>query len=68
VSKLSECMNGTYFWSSDMVLIDNASRECINEVIEYLIENKEFESIFSRYPDVGTDDDSYTLKGSFLIN
>jgi hypothetical protein len=38
-------MKGTYFWASDMVLIDIASRERILEVIDYLLENDEFDSI-----------------------
>lgn len=45
-------MNGSYFWASDMVLIDFVSRERILEVIDYLIENNEFDCTFTRYPDV----------------
>lgn len=47
-----ECMKGAYLWSSDMFLIDIASRERIYEVIDFLIENDEFESVFTRYSDV----------------
>ncbi|WP_308162621.1 hypothetical protein [Bacillus sp. ISL-7] len=50
-------MNGAYLWSSDMVLIDIASRERILEVIDYLIENDEFESVFTQYPDVETEEE-----------
>lgn len=45
-------MKGAYLWSSDMFLIDIASRERIYEVIDFLIENDEFESVFTRYSDV----------------
>lgn len=43
-----ECLNGKYFWSSDMVLVDEVSRERIAEIIEYLIDGGEFESIFKK--------------------
>ncbi|MEH7074270.1 hypothetical protein [Neobacillus drentensis] len=55
--RTGECMSGAYYWSSDMVLIDIASRSRILEVIDYLIENDEFESIFTQYPDVETDEE-----------
>lgn len=47
-AQTGECMNGAYFWASDMILIDTASRENIGAVISYLIENEEFESIFNK--------------------
>lgn len=37
--KSGECMGGAYFQASDMVLIDNISKERIYEVINYLIDN-----------------------------
>lgn len=43
-----ECLNGKYFWASDMILIDNCSRLNIEEVVYGLIKNDEFESIFKR--------------------
>jgi len=52
-----EWMNGGYFWSSDMVLIDLVSRERIVEVINYLIENNEFNFVFTRCPDVEPEND-----------
>lgn len=64
-AKTGECMNGAYLWASDMVLIDIASRERIYEVIDYHIENDEFESVFTRYPDVDTEDDDLYPKGFF---
>lgn len=46
-----ECLNGRYFWSSDMVLIQKCSREQIEEVINHLIEESMFPIIFRRtYP------------------
>lgn len=44
-----ECLQGRYFWASDMVLIDECSRNRIEEVIEHLIEGQEFELIFNKY-------------------
>lgn len=42
-----ECFNGKYFWASDMILIDDCSRENIEKVIAYLIEENEFLEIFN---------------------
>lgn len=61
-----ECMKGAYYWSSDMVLIDTASRERILEVIDYLIKNDEFESVFTRFSDVETEDDHLYPEGFFI--
>jgi len=52
-----ENMKGAYFSASNMVLIDVASRERIYQLIDYLIENNTFKSVFSRCPDVEVDDD-----------
>lgn len=41
-----ECLNGKYFWASDMILVDEISRERIQEVIESFINEGKFESIF----------------------
>ena len=41
-----ECLSGKYFWASDMILIDQLSRIQIQNVIDDLIGNGEFESIF----------------------
>lgn len=46
-----ECLGGKYFWSSDMLLVDEISRERIKEVINHLISEGEFEAIFSRCSD-----------------
>lgn len=63
--KTGECMSGTYFWARDMVLIDTASRERIYELIEYLIEHNEFESVFTQSSDVDSEDDYLYPKGFF---
>lgn len=46
-----ECMSGAYFWASDMILIDEVSRERITEVIRHLLDTGSFETVFSRIDD-----------------
>lgn len=46
-----ECLGGKYFWSSNMVLVDEISRERIEEIINHLVIAGEFEIIFSRCSD-----------------
>jgi hypothetical protein len=41
-----ECLQGKYFWGSDMLLVDECSRKRIEEVVEHLILKDEFEDIF----------------------
>lgn len=43
-----ECMNGKYFWSSDMFIVDNLKNDNVKSVIKYLIESNEFKSIFKK--------------------
>ena len=43
-----EFLNGKYFWAPGMVLIDECSRESIEEVIEELMEEGDFKYIFRR--------------------
>ncbi|MDR6724240.1 hypothetical protein J2W91_002702 [Paenibacillus amylolyticus] len=62
-TKNGECMNGGYFYSSDMVLINIGSKERIYEVVNFLIETEKFETVFTRYPDVELMDDEYYPKG-----
>ena len=45
-----ECLAGAYFWSCDMLLIDEISRRRIDEVVRHLIEVGEFEMVFSHLP------------------
>lgn len=42
-----ENMDGKFFWSSDMVLVDEVSRIRIEQVIEYLVDMEEFEQVFA---------------------
>lgn len=41
-----ECLGGVYFWATDLILIDELTRERIAAVVEDLIANGEFESAF----------------------
>jgi hypothetical protein len=43
-----ECLNGRYFWASDMVLVDEVTRERIEQVITDLFTTQTFEAIFAR--------------------
>ncbi len=41
-----ECLNGKYFWATDMILVDELSRERVQEVVSHLILEGEFENVF----------------------
>jgi hypothetical protein len=41
-----ECLNGKYFWATDMILVDELSRERVEEVVSHLISEGEFENVF----------------------
>lgn len=41
-----ECLNGKYFWAKDMILVDQLSRERVEEVVSHLISEREFEHVF----------------------
>lgn len=43
-----ECLHGKYFWGSNMILVDECSRNRIEEVIEHLIIQGDFELIFDK--------------------
>jgi hypothetical protein len=43
-----ECLNGAYFWGSDMILIYELSRPQIEQVVAHLIDEGHFESAFAR--------------------
>ncbi len=48
-NKLSgECLSGTYFWATDMILVDELSRSRVESVIDDLIREKELETVFDR--------------------
>ena len=46
--KTGECLNGKFFWASDMVIVDKIKRNEIEEVINHLVSENEFEQIFKR--------------------
>ncbi|WP_445667367.1 hypothetical protein [Paenibacillus sp. FSL H8-0034] len=46
--RTGECLYGKYFWGSDMLLVDECSRNRIEEVIRDLIKEGDFENIFNR--------------------
>ncbi len=48
--RTGECLAGAYFWASDMILIDEVSRPRIEEVVQHLIQEGEFEAIFTYLP------------------
>ncbi|KGP82700.1 MULTISPECIES: hypothetical protein [unclassified Paenibacillus] len=61
-----ECMNGAYFWSSDLVLIDIISRERIEQLIDYLIKHDNFHAVFNQCPDVAAEEDENYPAGFFI--
>ena len=48
--KTGECQGGSYFWSSNMILIENTSRKHIEDVVAGLIQKDQFEGIFLLQP------------------
>jgi hypothetical protein len=47
-----DCLSGSYFWASDMILVDVLTRERVEEVVAHLISESEFEKVFSQGPDI----------------
>jgi hypothetical protein len=47
-TETGECLNGKYFWTSKMLLVDKISRESIEEVIMHLIIQDEFYDVFGK--------------------
>jgi hypothetical protein len=41
-----ECLNGKYFWATDMIMVDEITRKRVEEVISHLIANEEFQKVF----------------------
>ena len=46
--KTGEELYGKYFWSSDMILIDDLSLETLKEVIDDLLKNNDFNDVFDK--------------------
>ncbi|WP_068774125.1 hypothetical protein [Paenibacillus sp. FJAT-26967] len=47
-----ECLCGKYFWGSDMILVDECSRNRIEEVIEHLLNTGDFERLFDKCDEI----------------
>ncbi len=43
-----ECANGLYFWTSDMLIVQKLTEQTICEIIENLLAEGEFASVFSK--------------------
>lgn len=43
-----ECLHGSFFWASNMLIVDNLSIHTINSVINELLKTSEFFVIFSK--------------------
>ncbi len=43
-----ECLGGRYFCATDMILVDEVSRERIEEVVAEMLAQKEFNTYFTR--------------------
>jgi len=46
-----ESLSGKYFWAADMLLVDEISRERIEELVAYFLVEGDLYSIFSECPD-----------------
>ncbi|WP_299249052.1 hypothetical protein [uncultured Aquimarina sp.] len=46
--KTGECLNGKYFFATDLILIDRLNREEILNVINHLINQEEFTTAFEK--------------------
>lgn len=44
-----ECLNGKFFWASNLIIVERIIREDIERVINHLITGNEFESIFNKF-------------------
>jgi hypothetical protein len=53
--RTGENLSGKYLWASDMILVDEVSRPCIEEVVEHLISTCEYHRVFSRLTPAGED-------------
>ncbi|WP_445711949.1 hypothetical protein [Flavobacterium sp.] len=43
-----ECLNGKYFWASNMLLVDKINRKEVEEIVNHLITENEFENTFEK--------------------
>ncbi len=52
-----ENMSGLYFWASDMVLVENVKPETIEAIIDHLIAEDNFDTLFTKITDVSPGSD-----------
>lgn len=43
-----ECLNGKFFWASDMIIVDKINRQEVEGIINHLISEADFFEIFDR--------------------
>jgi hypothetical protein len=43
-----DCLNGKYFWATEMILVDELTRKRVEEVVAQLLVDDELERVFSR--------------------
>ena len=46
--RTGECLNGKFFWASDMIIVEQIKREEIEQIINHLIIENQFEAIFAK--------------------
>ena len=46
--KTGECAAGSYFWASNMIVVQKLTEQMICEAIDNLLAEEEFESVFSK--------------------
>ncbi|CCF15418.1 protein [Brevibacillus laterosporus GI-9] len=61
----SENMSGLYFWASDMVLVDNVKPETIEAIVDHLIAEENFDTLFTKITDVSPESDHLYPLGFF---
>lgn len=49
-----ECANGSYFWTSDMLIVQKLTEQTICEIVENLLAEGEFASVFSKNEEPAT--------------
>ena len=43
-----ECLNGKFFWASDMIIVDKINRQEVEEIINHLISEGDLFKIFEK--------------------
>ena len=46
--KTGECADGSYFWTSNMIIVQELTEQTLCETIDNLLAEEEFESVFSK--------------------